>query len=213
MIATSFENKDRSASSQPFVLTEEHEYAQKYSDTKIKTNHDKKNPVILLVEDEADVRTFIREYFTINYQIIEASNGIVGLEMAIRNNPDIIISDIIMPLMDGVEMCKIKRRHQDKPYAHLMLTANHLENKIEGLGTGADAYVEKPFLLICLKFKSGTCLRTEKYSETNSVRSWLFSLLISLSLLWMQSLFRKPWELWKSIYQMLTLDPSNSAKG
>jgi CheY-like chemotaxis protein len=164
MIATSFENKDRSASSQPFVLTEEHEYAQKYSDPKIKTYHDKKNPVILLVEDEADVRTFIREYFAVNYHIIEASNGSEGLEMAIRNNPDIIISDIIMPLMDGVEMCKkLKEDIRTSHMPILMLTARTtLENKIEGLGTGADAYIEKPFSVDLLEIQIRNLLENRK---------------------------------------------------
>jgi signal transduction histidine kinase/ligand-binding sensor domain-containing protein/AraC-like DNA-binding protein/AmiR/NasT family two-component response regulator len=164
MIETGFENKRVPDSFQPFVLTEEHEYAQKYSGQKIKMYHDKKNPIILLVEDEADVRTFIREYFEINYQIIEASNGIEGLDMAIRNNPEIIISDVIMPLMDGVEMCqKLKEDIRTSHIPIIMLTArSSLESKIEGLETGADVYIEKPFSIDLLEVQINNLLENRK---------------------------------------------------
>ncbi len=164
MIATSFENISASDSIQPFVLTEEHEYAQKYSGQNKKTDHNKKNPIILLVEDEVDVRTFIREYFEINYHIIEASNGNEGLEMAIRTNPEIIISDVIMPFMDGVEMCKkLKEDIRTSHIPIIMLTARtSLESKIEGLETGADAYIEKPFSPDLLEIQISNLLENRK---------------------------------------------------
>jgi len=164
MIETSHEEKSITESFHPFVLTEEHEYAHKYSGQKNKMYHDKKNPAILLVEDEADVRTFIREYFEINYQICEATNGIEGLEMAIRNNPEIIISDLIMPLMDGVEMCqKLKKDIRTSHIPIIMLTArSSIESKIEGLETGADAYIEKPFSLDLLEVQISNLLENRK---------------------------------------------------
>ena len=164
MIETSHEEKSITESFHPFVLTEEHEYAHKYSGQKNKMYHDKKNPAILLVEDETDVRTFIREYFEINYQICEATNGIEGLEMAIRNNPEIIISDLIMPLMDGVEMCqKLKKDIRTSHIPIIMLTArSSIESKIEGLETGADAYIEKPFSLDLLEVQISNLLENRR---------------------------------------------------
>jgi signal transduction histidine kinase/ligand-binding sensor domain-containing protein/DNA-binding response OmpR family regulator len=164
IIETSSDERHLSDSFQPFVLTEEHEYAHKYSGQKIKIYNNKKNPVILLVEDEADVRTFIREYFEINYHIIEASNGKEGFDMAVRNNPEIIISDVIMPLMDGVEMCKkLKEDIRTSHIPIIMLTArSSTENKIEGLETGADAYIEKPFSSDLLEVQINNLLENRK---------------------------------------------------
>ena len=158
------EEKIIAGSFQPFVLTEEHEYARKYSGQKNKMVHNKKNPIILLVEDEAEVRTFIREYFEINYQICEATNGIEGFEMASRNDPDIIITDVIMPLMDGIEMCrKLKGEIRTSHIPIIMLTArSSIDNKIEGLETGADAYIEKPFSLDLLEVQISNLLENRK---------------------------------------------------
>jgi len=163
-IATGIENKNASGSIQPFVLTEEHEYAQRYSDLKNKMYYDKNHPVILIVEDESDVLTFIREYLGINYHVIEAANGIEGLEMAVRSNPDIIISDVIMPLMDGIEMCKkLKENIITSHIPIIMLTARtSLESKIEGFETGADAYIEKPFSPDLLEIQIRNLLENRK---------------------------------------------------
>lgn len=149
---------------QPFVLTEEHEYVNKYSVNKSKMYRNKDNPLILLVEDEAEVRTFIRDYFEINYQICEAPNGNEGLEMAVRNNPDIIISDVIMPLMDGIEMCiKLKEDLRTSHIPIIILTArSSIEDKIGGLETGADAYLEKPFSIDLLEVQINNLLDNRK---------------------------------------------------
>lgn len=158
------EEKSITGSFQPFVLTEEHEYARKYSGQKNKMVHNKNNPIILLVEDEAEVRTFIREYFEINYQVCEATNGIEGFEMAIRNDPDIIITDVIMPLMDGIEMSrKLKEEIRSSHIPIIMLTArSSIDNRIEGLETGADAYIEKPFSVDLLEVQISNLLENRK---------------------------------------------------
>ena len=117
--------------------------------------HDKKNRIILLVEDEAEVRTFIREYFEVNYQICEASNGVKGLEMAIRNNPDIIITDVIMPLMDGNEMCqKVKGGYQDQPYSRHYVNGTDLQwkTKLRVLKQVQTLILKSRFRWICLKY-------------------------------------------------------------
>ena len=160
----SHEEKNITDSLKPFVLTEEHEYIHKYSDKKIKLQNEKKTQIILLVEDETDVRTFIREYFELNFKIIEAVNGVEGLDMAVRHNPDIIITDIIMSIMDGTEMCKkLKEDIRTSHIPIIMLTARStLENKIEGLETGADAYLEKPFSIDLVEVQINNLLENRK---------------------------------------------------
>ncbi len=130
-----------------FELTDGHEYIFNNQDQKDDAHPDKRKPVILIVEDEAEVRTFIRDYLGSGYNIYEAADGRTGFEKSVRYNPDIIISDLIMPVMDGIEMCqKIKSDLRTSHIPVIMLTArSSLENKIEGLATGADAYIEKPF--------------------------------------------------------------------
>ena len=158
------EGKEMTGSLQPYILTEEHEYAHEYSGKKVKPDYHKKNAIILLVDDEVEVRNFIRDYFEEGYQICEASNGLDGLEMAIRNNPDIIIADVIMPIMDGNEMCrKLKQEIRTSHIPIIMLTArSSMDNRIEGLETGADAYIEKPFSIDLIEIQIKNLLENRK---------------------------------------------------
>ncbi|MBE0661435.1 MAG: response regulator [Bacteroidales bacterium] len=103
--------------------------------------------IILLVEDNADIRNYIREQLEVNYLVTEASDGEVGIKMAQDNIPDLIISDVMMPKMDGYQFCKAIRA--DEKTSHIpiiMLTARAgIDDKIEGLETGVDTYLTKPF--------------------------------------------------------------------
>jgi signal transduction histidine kinase/DNA-binding response OmpR family regulator len=103
--------------------------------------------VILLVEDNADMRQFIRHDLESRYRIREAANGREAIELAIEPPCDLIISDVMMPEMNGIELCKILK--QDERTSHIpiiLLTArsSHV-HKIEGLEIGADDYITKPF--------------------------------------------------------------------
>ena len=102
---------------------------------------------ILIVEDDHDLRAYLKNSLQNDFQIFEASNGIEGLEQAQTKLPDIIISDVMMPEMDGVEMCEILKN--DKRTSHiplLMLTAKtDKEFKKRGLNSGAWDYIAKPF--------------------------------------------------------------------
>ncbi|MBW1895286.1 MAG: response regulator [Deltaproteobacteria bacterium] len=104
-------------------------------------------PIILLVEDNADLRQYIFRSMEQSYRIMEAENGEEGLNMAIKEIPDLIISDVMMPKMDGFEFCaKIKTDQRTSHIPLILLTARATrEDKIEGLETGADDYLSKPF--------------------------------------------------------------------
>lgn len=103
--------------------------------------------LILLVEDHQELRDFIKSRLQSRYIIIEAANGQQGLEEAQEQVPDLIITDVMMPKIDGYEFCK--RVKQDQRTSHIpviMLTAKStLESRILGLEEGADAYLTKPF--------------------------------------------------------------------
>ncbi len=103
--------------------------------------------IVLIVEDNSDVRNYIREQLEIDYKILEAANGEEGASIAQKEIPDLIISDVMMPKMDGYQFCREIR--SDEKTSHIpiiMLTAKAgLDDKIEGLETGVDAYLTKPF--------------------------------------------------------------------
>ena len=108
---------------------------------------------ILIVEDNKDIKELIISEFGEMYQIFEASDGKEGLRMAIEKNPSLIISDIMMPEMDGIELCqKIRNNEQTMLIPIIILTArNSVKQQIEGLEQGADAYITKPFNIDFLK--------------------------------------------------------------
>ncbi|MBK6284035.1 MAG: response regulator [Draconibacterium sp.] len=103
--------------------------------------------VVLIVEDQKDVREYIKDCLGGSYIIFEAENGLKGLKQVEEEEPDIIISDIMMPEMDGLEMTR-QLKNQLKtchiPIILLTAKASH-EQKLEGLEEGADSYIPKPF--------------------------------------------------------------------
>ncbi len=104
-------------------------------------------PLLLLVEDNDDIRFFIRNCLGHQYNYIEAKNGKEGLAFARQHIPDLIVSDLMMPEMDGVELCaaiRKDRRTDHIPFVILTAKAGD-ESKIEGLRSGADDYLIKPF--------------------------------------------------------------------
>ncbi len=105
--------------------------------------------ILLIVEDQPDVRRFLSGELSVEYDILEAGNGQEALAILSKNNVNLIVSDIMMPVMDGFELCNTIKN--DVQYSHIpliLLTAQHnLQSRLTGLNEGADAYMEKPFSL------------------------------------------------------------------
>ena len=102
---------------------------------------------ILIVEDNPELRHMIRDTFSSNYYVFEATNGEEGLHIATTQLPDIIISDVMMPKMDGIELCyRLKTDQRTSHIPVILLTAKSTQNdQVTGLETGADMYLTKPF--------------------------------------------------------------------
>ena len=102
---------------------------------------------LLIVEDNSDMRQYIRSILSDEYNVLEAPNGVVGLEVTNRYQPDLIISDIMMPEMDGMEFCKrVKTSFTTSHIPVILLTAkSSTDTQIESFHLGADAFLMKPF--------------------------------------------------------------------
>lgn len=116
-----------------------------HSETEIKNDEDQN--IVLVIEDNQDVLDYTTSILEDSYQIITANNGKIGYEKAIEIIPDLIISDVMMPVMDGFEACeKLKTDFRTDHIPIVMLTAKaDMGSKISGLRHGADAYISKPF--------------------------------------------------------------------
>lgn len=129
-------------------------------------------PLILLVEDSDEIRTYMSGILAPRYEVLGASNGLEGLAVAFDRLPDLIISDIMMPLMNGVELVrKLKGDARTSHIPTILLTARQAVNhQVEGLQTGADDYLTKPFNrnVLLVKIQNHLAIRArlkEKYSR------------------------------------------------
>jgi signal transduction histidine kinase/ligand-binding sensor domain-containing protein/DNA-binding response OmpR family regulator len=122
------------------------------------------NQLILVVEDNEEIRDYIKECFADNYEIVAVENGKMGLQIAQSRIPDIIISDIMMPVMDGMEMCKqIKEDVKTSHIPVILLTAKDtIQDKTEGYNIGADSYITKPFSAKLLQSRVNNLLDARK---------------------------------------------------
>lgn len=102
---------------------------------------------VLIIEDDDEIRQYMRNELNTDFRINECTNGREGLEVILRDKPDLVISDIMMPEMDGITLCrKVKQNININHIPVILLTAkSKAEDRIEGLETGADAYIVKPF--------------------------------------------------------------------
>lgn len=130
----------------------------------------KHKPLLLLVDDNREIMELIKESMAVSYNFLLASNGNEGLEIAKRRIPDLIITDVMMPIMDGLELCSAI--HNNDTICHIpiiMLTAKDgLENRMEGLQNGADEYLEKPFHLDELELRISNLLAQQSRLRKNA---------------------------------------------
>jgi len=121
-------------------------------------------PLLLIVDDHADIRKFLGDLFKESYQILKARNGQEGIDIALEQIPDLIISDIMMPVKNGIELCntlKVDERTSHIPI--IILTAKKgEEHTIKGIQTGADDYMTKPFNNELLQLKVKKLLENVK---------------------------------------------------
>ena len=121
-------------------------------------------PEVLIIDDNIDIRTYLRSVLSEKYNVSEAADGKVGLELARKIVPDIVLSDIMMPVMDGLAFCQ--QLKTDKAISHIpviLLTARSLdEQRAEGYEHGADAYLSKPFSLRLLLSRIDNLIESRK---------------------------------------------------
>ena len=119
---------------------------------------------ILVVEDNEELKAFLKNILSENYTVITASNGKEGLQHAVDNIPDLIISDVMMPVMDGLEMIRqIKENNNICHIPIIVLSAKaSLDDRIAGLEQGIDDYITKPFSATYLKTRIASLLRQRK---------------------------------------------------
>jgi ligand-binding sensor domain-containing protein/signal transduction histidine kinase/DNA-binding response OmpR family regulator len=139
------------------ILLEEFKKEKKISFTpiiekaEIKSEDDQEKPdriyTILIVEDNVELRNYLRNELKKEYKVLVAENGQVGLELALQKLPDLILTDVIMPVMSGLELCKnIKADLKTSHIPLMMLSAKALvKDRLEGIDSGADMYLSKPF--------------------------------------------------------------------
>jgi signal transduction histidine kinase/ligand-binding sensor domain-containing protein/DNA-binding NarL/FixJ family response regulator len=123
-----------------------------------------KDKLVLLVEDNEELRKAIKNELVKYYAVIEAQNGKEGLLMALSKSPDLIVTDVMMPEMDGKELCNLlKTNFKTSHIPIVMLTALvDIDDKIKGLETGADAYVEKPFNVEVLRVTINNLIKSRE---------------------------------------------------
>lgn len=136
-------------------------------------SRESEKPAILIVEDNEQLREFVSENLNDTYTVYTASNGVEAIKQLETTIVDLIVSDIMMPDMDGIELCRVLRSTPE--FSHIpviMLSAKtDVETKIEGLNIGADAYIEKPFSIEQLKAQIKSILDNRKRYQESLIKS------------------------------------------
>ena len=164
------DNLDESISTYKIQTLLDNDFLKEASDNQSK--HFKEKPTLLIVEDNDNLRQMLVQLFESMYNVIEANNGKTALQLAIEKHPDLILSDVMMPEMNGNDMCaKLKENFETCHIPVVLLTAQtSLEQNIDGLKRGADDYITKPFnvkILVtrCNNLLLGRKILQEKFSK------------------------------------------------
>ena len=132
------------------VPAEGEELAATLLDAELSTGEeaeDADSPIVLVMDDNADIRAYVKSLLAKDYRVLLAADGTSGIRLAMKYVPDVIVSDVMMPGMDGVECCRrLKNELQTSHIPVILLTACSLdEQRIQGYDGGADSYISKPF--------------------------------------------------------------------
>ena len=130
------------------------------------------SPLLLIVEDNPDLRAYVRTIFEASYQILEAIDGQDGLQKAFEQVPDVVICDLMMPRLDGLSFCEmLKTDVRTNHIPVIMLTAKAtLDDRLKGLQLGADDYLSKPFNREELEIRVGNLLKQREILRQKYVR-------------------------------------------
>ncbi len=139
------------------------------TENEVETESTKKQPTMLVVDDNADFRNFIASIFTNSYRILTAGDGEEALKVTLNKMPDLIISDVMMPKMDGYDFCrKVKEDIRISHIPIILLTAKTGdENKFAGLKAGAEDYISKPFKMELLELKVSRIIERQQQTHEN----------------------------------------------
>ncbi len=147
--------------------------AGEYHDFEIFNPTEEPRPLILLVEDEIEMGRFIAREISSEYDVVLAHNGEEALKALKKYNFTMVVSDVIMPVINGYELCR--RIRSDVEFSHIpviLLTATiHLNARIEGLDSGADAYIEKPFTTDLLMAQIANLIKNRNLERQNFLNS------------------------------------------
>ena len=124
-------------------------------------DYDSNRPLVLIIDDNASMRSYLRSILSRQYNVMEAQNGEEGLAVAKKNVPQLVVCDVMMPVMDGLEFCRLMK--EDVSTNHIpivLLTARTLdEQRAEAYSTGADSYITKPFSAETLEARVANLLK------------------------------------------------------
>ena len=140
---SSLEDSPASSVSETSLLND----ALPIEEEELEKNYDSSKPSVLIIDDNADIRSYVHGLLHFDYTVIEAADGSEGIRKAMKYVPDLIISDVMMPGIDGIECCRrLKSELQTCHIPVILLTACSLdEQRIQGYDGGADSYISKPF--------------------------------------------------------------------
>ncbi len=121
---------------------------------------------VLVVDDESQIRDLLKEFLTNEaYEVILASNGKEAIELAEREHPDVILLDVMMPEIDGIEVCKRLKEEPKTQFIPIIVITGYVDNKIVAIEVGADDFVHKPVNLTELAFRVKSILRTRYLTD------------------------------------------------
>lgn len=170
---------------------------EKHVDVKESFKEKKERDTVLLIEDNEELRVFLKTQLEDSYNIIEANNGREGWSKIKKHLPSLIVSDIMMPELDGISLCKMLKEERNTNHIPIILlsakTSN--ESEVEGYGAKADAYVKKPFNVNVLKANINTLILNRTIVQKQVINAFRNNLTSQLDLTTNDSFIRQFFEI------------------